>query len=88
MIAPTVVGALGTQRVRGRSPAHSIARGPRIAEERLAIGCEDALARQLEAFLHALDERELSLTRAADALTALQAAERVVAAMPRPRDLR
>jgi predicted dehydrogenase len=72
-----------TQRVESRD-----GRGPRIAEERLAIGCDDSLARQLEAFLHELDEREPSLTRAAEALMALQAAERVVAAMPPLRDLR
>jgi predicted dehydrogenase len=61
---------------------------PQVEEERLVVGGEDALARQLAAFLDALDERAASLARADEALLALRAAERVVAAMPSPRELR
>jgi len=61
---------------------------PQLEEERLPLASEDALANQLEAFVEALDCRAASLGRSADALLALQAAERVMAAMPRRRDLR
>jgi len=72
-----------TQRVE--SPRGGV---PQLEEERLTLGSEDALANQLDAFLAALDRRAASLSCSAEALLALQVAERVVAAMPPLRDLR
>jgi predicted dehydrogenase len=60
---------------------------PRVEKESLQVVHEDPLVSQLRAFVVAVEERDVSASGGDDALAALRTALRVVAAMPRVRDL-